>query len=201
MSALPAGAISRITPTQMAEEAYHAAQQQRPRMRRPYRPCDKDLLARVAREVFDEYRASELPDEQRATAAAALADEAERLFDQGEMLVLKKWGCASERTSLAVALRFARAEQIALPRAVLAPSGGGFRCFDLAGVTGTPQPPVPAACVSFFSRAEVIAAERAPFLQSVAVWPIDFKRKQGRAPTWGEIAAAWPRLAKRISEL
>lgn len=196
-------AMNRVTPTSLAERSYGAGRVGQmtvgpsgmpiPRGRSAYRPTvDGALLQRIVTTALGAYERQNTPDDLRQWIADILLDDIEGRFPQAEMLVLKKYGHAHDRTWLVVDLPDSLSFRIELPRPVALNTAACALAYAPSAETRTPA--VPVATNTFFEDALHVERLRSSWRTygGPLPWIAKFKREQKRAPRWEEIEAAFP---------
>lgn len=194
-----------------------------PKAKSVFRPrADAGVLSALVQAAWREYEATNLPSEERASVAAAVAEHIKGLYPLSDMEVLARYGCASPETHVSVRVHdgkdWAQVFGLELPEPILVArnynsmsyySGGPWFSRDpMRGVTAkyraslseqkwkefcddqdaTDRARIPEELEPYFNR--LLAARTLVHAEyrTAVNWPAEFKTKNGRFPTWMEIA-------------
>jgi len=206
-------AMPRRTPTEIAEDAYQASRPIRrhpdivgpagvpiPDPRTAWRvTTDPKLLDRILRAAFADHRAAILTGARHAAMAEALADALVRDFPPSDMIVLRRYGLADVRGRTFVDMGRYGQRTVELPEPLLLPNGkGGFHTGGRPSALSSL--PLPEAALPFFDDLAALEDAKGPEFMDAHHCPGQFKLREGRWPTWGEIEAAWPRIGAWMAQ-
>jgi hypothetical protein len=203
-------AMPRRTPTQIAEEAYQAAQPRRAVAPDVVGPSGlllpnpagvyvasrhEKLLGQIVRAAYKEWQATVAPPELEAVAAAALHDALLKRWPQADMEVFRRYGKAHVGGHTYIEAGRYGSWRVTLPEPMLLPNGeAGFRTSERGSGDPVPEKALP-WCDAI---AKALDAKTPEFLNAQH-WPGQFKAREKRWPLWREIEAAWPRIAEWLA--
>jgi len=212
MSRAEFAAMPRVTPTGLAEARYAETEAHRAKMmprgpaglaiphpRSVYRPTiEATLLGKMREAAIKDRTSTQLPEDVRAAAGAALLDALHRRFPPEEMTVLERWGFAWPHRNIAIRDPEYGQEYVELPEPCLLPKGGS-PTFVAAVAYPESEMQIPEGAVGYFRSLREISLLAVRGAGATA-WAMRFRREQERYPRWEEIEAAWPLIGEWLAD-
>lgn len=202
--------MTRVTPTQLAEQRYEAnIARGKPMKRGPagimipdptaiYRKTqDAELLTSIKRAAYAAHGARALPAEARRRASESLRADVLRRFPLADMQVLERYGLAKPADRAFVDILsgpYEAAERMSFAEPVLMPTGVAQFHVDLGGSQPATTPPVPADTVDYFRTVLQLRRDWVAHFDGVSHWVSVSRTVQGRWPRWFEIERQFPKI-------
>lgn len=209
--------LQRVTPSQAAKAAYHAARSgpagpvgragvSIPPSRALFRATiDGPLLRQIAGLAYAAYCSRELVEADHLAAATELHADIERRYPPADMEVLARYGLARSSEVISIGIDFPKRDErfhrINLLQPVMLPSSvGSFRMtFEGAIPLSATAPEVGEGLHGYFNKVVAVRHAKRSFDQA-ASFPAEFKREHGRGARWADIERAFPEIGTWLAE-
>lgn len=205
--------MHRVTPTQLAEEAYQASLAKPmamgpagiaiPQARSIYRKTvDGPLLTSIHKAAYTAHRLRRLPPAALARGAEILRADLLQRFPPADMTVLERYGLAKSCDSGIVRLNTATYDNPWYPEfrePVTIPDKAACWGAEMGGAYPVTDALVPDAVLPLLETMVDLARERREKFEAVTMWVSRFRTDKGRFPFWREIEEGFPLIGQWLA--